>query len=134
MTTSTGKHVYSSAEWKRQPTTVDVVFGLELPYRAPDNFLGTFLWKWRLWFETTFALSMLQPWEKVLIMFIVNSVLFLLTTGILLYFPSHLVTMSKRAMYYLLGNEGADMGLSESISRLVSTLGWSGTADVVGEL
>ena len=60
-------HVYSSAEWKRQPTTADVVFGLELPYRAPSSRLGAFWWRWRLKVETTFALSMLQPWEKVLI-------------------------------------------------------------------
>ncbi|TCD60720.1 hypothetical protein EIP91_009626 [Steccherinum ochraceum] len=67
MTTSAGNHVYSSAEWKRQPSTADVVFGLELPYRAPNSSIGVFCWKWRMWFESTFALSMLQPWEKVLI-------------------------------------------------------------------
>ncbi|THH20822.1 hypothetical protein EUX98_g8506 [Antrodiella citrinella] len=120
----TTTHVYSAAEWKRQPTTAEVIFGLELPYRAPDNFIGSLLWRWRLWFEATFALSMLQPWEKVLIMFIVNSVLVLLVTGILLYFPSHLVTMSKRVMYYLLGTEAADIGFSESLSRLASNVGW----------
>lgn len=58
---------YSSAEWKRQPSTLDVIFGLELPYRAPKSAFGRFLWKWRLWVEVTFALSMLQPWEKVLV-------------------------------------------------------------------
>ena len=44
-----------------------VLFGLALPYRPPESSLGAFLWRRRLWFETTFALSMLQPWEKLVL-------------------------------------------------------------------
>lgn len=58
---------YSLPSWKRVPTTADVLFGLALPYQAPKSALGAFLWRRRLWFETTFALSMLQPWEKVVL-------------------------------------------------------------------
>ena len=58
---------YSVAEWKRQPSTFEVIFGLELPYRAPKSALGTFIWKRRVWVEATFALTMLQPWEKLLV-------------------------------------------------------------------
>lgn len=58
---------YSVAEWKRQPSTFEIIYGLELPYRAPKSAFGTLIWKWRLWIEVTFALSMLQPWEKVLV-------------------------------------------------------------------
>ncbi|TCD65153.1 hypothetical protein EIP91_003046 [Steccherinum ochraceum] len=140
MTTSPSTHVYSSAEWKRQPTTTEVIFGLELPYRAPTSVIGVFFWKWRMWFESTFALSMLQPWEKVLIspyhptsspqpvfwltppsldmtVFITTSILILLLTGIFFYFPSHILQISKRATYYLLGSESADLGFSR--------LGWN---------
>ena len=58
---------YSLPSWKRVPSTRDVLFGLALPYRPPESSLGAFLWRKRLWFETTFALSMLQPWEKLML-------------------------------------------------------------------
>lgn len=58
-------------------------------------------------------------------MFIVTSILILFLTGCVFYFPSHVTAMSKRVMYYLLGNESAEIGLSESVSRLV--LGWNDT-------
>ncbi|KAH8079074.1 hypothetical protein BXZ70DRAFT_961119 [Cristinia sonorae] len=120
---TTPNHVYSAAEWKRQPTSADVLFGFNLPYRAPQNAFGAYCWRWRLWFESTFALSMLQPWEKVLIMCIVNSVLILLFIGILCYLPSHITAITKRGMYYLLGTEGADRGLTETLSMFAGSLG-----------
>ena len=58
---------YSCAAWKRVPTTLEVIFALALPYRPPESPVGAFLWRKRVWFESTFALTMLQPWEKVLI-------------------------------------------------------------------
>jgi Small subunit of serine palmitoyltransferase-like len=36
-------------------------------YRPPKSALGAFLWRRQIWFEATFALSMLEPWEKVLV-------------------------------------------------------------------
>ena len=57
----------SYAEWKHEPTTMQVLFRLHLPYRPPRSLLGRFLWRQRLWVEVTFALSMLEPWEKFLV-------------------------------------------------------------------
>ena len=57
----------SYAEWKREPTITQVLFGLQLPYRPPRSLIGTFLWRRRVWVEVTFALSMLEPWEKFLV-------------------------------------------------------------------
>lgn len=57
----------SRAEWIREPTTLQVIFHPALPYQPPRSAAGVFLWRRRVWFETTFALSMLEPWEKVLI-------------------------------------------------------------------
>jgi hypothetical protein len=34
--------------------------------RRPSSKLGVFLWRRRMWFESTFVLSMLEPWEKFL--------------------------------------------------------------------
>lgn len=57
----------SYAEWKREPTTLETLFRLQLPYRPPRSFIGKFLWRRRVWVEVTFALSMLEPWEKFLV-------------------------------------------------------------------
>ena len=66
MTTDNKKYAYSVAEWTRQPSSFEAVFGLELPYKPPKNPIAAYIWRWRLWGEVTFALSMLQPWEKLL--------------------------------------------------------------------
>ena len=57
----------SYAEWKREPTLLETLFRLQLPYRPPSSFIGKFLWRRRVWVEVTFALSMLEPWEKFLV-------------------------------------------------------------------
>ena len=31
----------------------------------PKSKLGYFLWRRRMWFESTFALTVMEPWEKV---------------------------------------------------------------------
>lgn len=58
---------YSLHAWKSVPTMRDVLFGLQLPLRPPPSRLGGMIWRKRLWVETTFALSMLQPWEKFIV-------------------------------------------------------------------
>ncbi|OCH92423.1 hypothetical protein OBBRIDRAFT_698293, partial [Obba rivulosa] len=95
----------SPHEYSRTPSTVDVVFGLGLSYHPPRNALARALWRRRVWFETTFALSMLQPWEKVLVMTILYATILLLCTGVALYLPQHLDFLRARAAYYFLGRE-----------------------------
>ncbi|KAI0764682.1 hypothetical protein C8Q74DRAFT_1180092, partial [Fomes fomentarius] len=95
----------SYAEWKRQPTLMQVLFGLQLPYRPPRSFLGKFLWRRRVWVEVTFALSMLEPWEKFLVLVVMYLLLGLLLTGVTLYFPNHMALMNARTAYYLFGRE-----------------------------
>ncbi|RDX42033.1 hypothetical protein K466DRAFT_576461 [Polyporus arcularius HHB13444] len=95
----------SQAEWKREPTTMQVLCGPQLPYRPPRSLVGKFLWRARVWLEVTFALSMLQPWEKVLVMVVLYLTLGLLFTAIYLYLPQRLLFLSARASYYLFGRE-----------------------------
>lgn len=119
---------YSLPTWKRSPSTADVLFGLALPYRPPESSLGAYLWRKRLWFETTFALSMLQPWEKVLLLTVWSTLLILLATGFWLYFPHHLAFVVGRTKYYLLGQENPDVGVAESVSQLVMNWRWNDTS------
>ncbi|KAF8960646.1 hypothetical protein BDZ97DRAFT_1832923 [Flammula alnicola] len=74
--------------------------------RKPTSKLGIFLWRRRMWFESTFVLSMLEPWEKILLLTMFALLLFLVFTGVLKYLPQHLVFLRRRATYYLWGQEG----------------------------
>ncbi|CCM01255.1 uncharacterized protein FIBRA_03304 [Fibroporia radiculosa] len=94
-------------EWKRQPTVSQVVFGLALPYKPPHGSFGAFLWRRRVWLETTFALSMMQPWEKVVVVCAASFFLALLLVGMYLYLPHHFVYLHGRALYYLWGHEAS---------------------------
>ena len=77
-----------------------------------------------MWFECTFAFTMLEPWEKILcgesiwklkpsgwflngsaFEAVVATTLFLLVgTGFVRYFPPHVKTMYERATYYWSGD------------------------------
>ncbi|KAI0073843.1 hypothetical protein K474DRAFT_1602622 [Panus rudis PR-1116 ss-1] len=118
---------YSSAEWKREPSTAEVVFGLELPYRPPKSFIGAYIWRWRMWFECTFALTMLEPWEKVFVIMILNATMLLLVTGIYFYLPPHLTFLRSRALYYLLGQDTYDFSM-DSLQQFLTEWGWNSTA------
>ena len=54
-------------EWKREVSLAQVLFRPQLPYRKPEGAVARFFWRKRLWLEVTFALSMLEPWEKILV-------------------------------------------------------------------
>ena len=40
---------------------------LSLVYKPPRSATRRFFWKWRIMFESTFALTMFEGWEKILI-------------------------------------------------------------------
>ncbi|KAF9004589.1 hypothetical protein BDQ17DRAFT_1213966, partial [Cyathus striatus] len=74
--------------------------------RPPKSRLGLFFWRQRMWFESTFVLSMLEPWEKVLLLSILAITFTLLMSGIFTYLPRHVLLMQRRAVYYLWGQDG----------------------------
>ncbi|KAI9457616.1 hypothetical protein BJY52DRAFT_1271838 [Lactarius psammicola] len=65
------------------------------------------MWRWRMLFESTFALSMLEGWEKILVVALMAIFWGLLITGIYRYLPYHLEFLYRRAVYYLSGTEQA---------------------------
>ncbi|KAG5640476.1 hypothetical protein DXG03_008381 [Asterophora parasitica] len=74
--------------------------------RRPKSSIGIFFWRCRMWFEATFVLSMLEPWEKIIILTIFLGTVLLVMTGLVKYLPEHISIMQRRAMYYLWGQEG----------------------------
>ncbi|KIY69541.1 hypothetical protein CYLTODRAFT_372520 [Cylindrobasidium torrendii FP15055 ss-10] len=89
-----------------------------------------YLWRWRMWLETTFAISMLEPWEKWLVCIVVFTSAFLFWLGSVRYIPRGIVTMYSHAVYYLSGQEGESASLA-----LLYTQWINGTAaDVAGSI
>lgn len=78
---------------------------LALVYKPPKSPFRRFIWRWRMLFESTFALSMFEGWEKILILALMAVFWGLLITGIYRYLPYHLEFLYRRAVYYLLGTE-----------------------------
>ncbi|KAI0666419.1 hypothetical protein C8Q78DRAFT_984196 [Trametes maxima] len=119
----------SYAEWKRETTIPQILFGLQLPYRKPDSPLARFLWRRRVWVEVTFALSMLEPWEKFLVMFVMYAALLLMGTAGVLYLPHHLAFLRARAAYYLFGSD-SPAAVSDSLVRLKDAAAWGLNASI----
>ncbi|KAF8610581.1 hypothetical protein BDV93DRAFT_20354 [Ceratobasidium sp. AG-I] len=71
--------------------------------RTPTSVLRRFLWRRQIWFESTFALSMLEPWEKMLIMGVLLFISALSLTGAVRYLPNHLSFLGRRTSFYLHG-------------------------------
>ncbi|KIP01632.1 hypothetical protein PHLGIDRAFT_80323 [Phlebiopsis gigantea 11061_1 CR5-6] len=113
---------------------MDVLFGLALPYKAPESSVGAYLWRKRLWFETTFALSMMQPWEKLVLLVGLTSCFVLFGTAGYLYLPDHIAFVAGRAKYYLLGQENPDATVAQSIQRLVASWSWNETGTRVASV
>lgn len=108
-------------------TTTSTTTTIMALHHAPPktNRSRTLFWRWRMWVESTFALSMLEPWEKLLVgqspfpqyhvpatfltqrlavtVFLLFVALF--STSLYMYMPHHLDFIQRRARYYLLGNE-----------------------------
>ncbi|KAG9079970.1 hypothetical protein FRC06_007233 [Ceratobasidium sp. 370] len=64
-----------------------------------------FLWRKRVWFESTFALSVMEPWERMLVLtfFFITWAL----TAVAAYrtLPGTLHFWNRRMSFYLHGNE-----------------------------
>ncbi|KAI9066156.1 hypothetical protein FKP32DRAFT_1674114 [Trametes sanguinea] len=117
----------SLEDWKRTPTTADTIFGVHLPLRPPKNPVGAYLWRWRVWFETTSGLVVFEPWEKILILTVFYLLLTLVLTGLYKFLPQQLPQLYRRLLYYFFGSEESDVAatavsVSSSVRHLVA--GW----------
>ncbi|KDN51853.1 hypothetical protein RSAG8_00403, partial [Rhizoctonia solani AG-8 WAC10335] len=72
--------------------------------RTPSSAVKRFLWRRQIWFESTFALSMMEPWEKFLIMGVLLFLSSLFITGAVRYLPNHVSVVAARTSFYLTGS------------------------------
>ncbi|PBK73645.1 hypothetical protein ARMSODRAFT_930825 [Armillaria solidipes] len=75
--------------------------------RPPKSKVAFFFWRWRIWFEATFALTVLEPWEKTVLLVIVFISTAFCLAALFKYLPQQIEQMKRRAIYYLWGQEGA---------------------------
>ncbi|EKM53101.1 uncharacterized protein PHACADRAFT_52265, partial [Phanerochaete carnosa HHB-10118-sp] len=73
--------------------------------RPPKSPVGAFFWRRRVWFETTMGLSVLEPWEKVMILVVFFLLLTITATGMYKYLPQELDVIQQRMVYYFFGQE-----------------------------
>ncbi|CAE6425320.1 unnamed protein product [Rhizoctonia solani] len=66
--------------------------------------LRKFLWRKRVWFESTFGLSVMEPWERNLVLTFFFISWALLTVACYRTLPSTLHFWSQRTMFYLHGH------------------------------
>ncbi|KAI0339251.1 hypothetical protein BDW22DRAFT_1295767, partial [Trametopsis cervina] len=90
----------SSEEFKRVPTTREVLFGIDLPYRPPKNPIAAFIWRRRIWVEMMLGLSLLEPWEKVTILTFIYTLLAVTAFGLWKLMPAHISLVEERMFYY----------------------------------
>lgn len=67
--------------------------------------LRKFLWRKRVWFESTFGLSVMEPWERNMVLTFFFIAWMLLTVACYRTLPNTLKFWSERTMFYLHGNE-----------------------------
>ncbi|KAF6752826.1 hypothetical protein DFP72DRAFT_781782, partial [Ephemerocybe angulata] len=90
--------------------------------RRPEKSKGKLvytLWRWRIWFEGTFALTVMETWERwvVCTFFAILIGLFLVSLALL---PYHILRMQKRAVYYIWGGFDSDEKLRQWISNITT--------------
>ncbi|KXN80960.1 hypothetical protein AN958_06551 [Leucoagaricus sp. SymC.cos] len=75
--------------------------------RKPPKYAGRFalfLWRLQLWFECTFGLTVMEPWERMVVLTLFAAVSLLVCTGLVRYFPEKISGLQRRTMYYLWGH------------------------------
>ncbi|KIM43574.1 hypothetical protein M413DRAFT_443500 [Hebeloma cylindrosporum] len=79
--------------------------------KRPKTKTREFFWRWRIWVEATFALTVYEPWEKVVVLTIFAILFVAMLTLMVNYLPRQLVFMRRRTMYYLWGEDWEERAL-----------------------
>ncbi|PPR07888.1 hypothetical protein CVT24_005625 [Panaeolus cyanescens] len=75
----------------------------------PKSRIALFLWRKQIWLESTFALTVCEPWEEIVVLTIFAILGLAMFLALAVYLPQQLVFMKKRAVYYLWGEETVDL-------------------------
>lgn len=70
----------------------------------PPKKLSFFKRSW-IWYESSFAISMLEPWEKILLHTFALALFFLFYFAVSTYLPAQIKRIAGRVGYYVYGSE-----------------------------
>ncbi|KAH0579050.1 hypothetical protein J132_00920 [Termitomyces sp. J132] len=84
-----------------------------------DSKWTIFWWRLRMWFEATFAFSVMEDSERYVLLIVFAITLILVMTGLIKYLPRQLMLMQRRAVYYIWG-EGDERSLTQWLGIGVS--------------
>ncbi|KDR70239.1 hypothetical protein GALMADRAFT_271655 [Galerina marginata CBS 339.88] len=73
--------------------------------QRPKTRTALFWWKRRLWIESTFALTVYEPWEKVVVLTIFAILCLAMSIVLFKYLPGQFVVMRRRMIYYIWGGD-----------------------------
>ncbi|KAH7915646.1 hypothetical protein BJ138DRAFT_997567 [Hygrophoropsis aurantiaca] len=65
----------------------------------------TYLWRRKIMLETTFGISVMEPWEKLVFFTLLSFLTVLFFTGLYRFLPQSLVQFQRRLSYYLWGHQ-----------------------------
>ncbi|KAL5483549.1 hypothetical protein ACEPAI_8781 [Sanghuangporus weigelae] len=74
-------------------------------YKQPDQPFAALLWRLSLWISVTFGLSVMGPWEKLLVVIVVALILGLIGFGFVRFIPQFVSVSFARTRYYFLGQD-----------------------------
>ncbi|WVQ80754.1 hypothetical protein IAT38_002859 [Cryptococcus sp. DSM 104549] len=86
------------------------------------------IWRMKMWFESTFALSMMQPWEKAVIWGTILIITAFLWFSLYTYYPGHIAYLWRRFAYYVYDDENANVpaiikeGIKEQAKRVAGEI------------
>ncbi|TFK24125.1 hypothetical protein FA15DRAFT_593029 [Coprinopsis marcescibilis] len=87
---------------------------------CPTSTKFNFFWRWRMWLECTFALTVMETWERWLVLTL-YMILFGLVMMFLILMPYKLWSLKGRVVYYIWGQEGEERLLRHVLSMATPT-------------
>ncbi|KAL4255034.1 hypothetical protein AB1N83_013545 [Pleurotus pulmonarius] len=87
----------------------------------PKSELARAFWRWHIRMEASFAITVMEPWEKVVVLSVLAILFTLIVVSLIKFVPRQLITMQRRAVYYIWGHEAEAGGINKLWPSLLNS-------------
>ncbi|KAF9493694.1 hypothetical protein BDN71DRAFT_1419161 [Pleurotus eryngii] len=87
----------------------------------PKSELARAFWRWHIRTEASFAITVLEPWEKVVVLSVLAILFTLIAISLVKFLPRQLITMQRHAVYYIWGHEAEAGGVDKLWPSLLNS-------------
>ncbi|ESK84670.1 hypothetical protein Moror_656 [Moniliophthora roreri MCA 2997] len=89
-------------------------------FRRPSSKsqVAYYSWRVRMWVEGTFALTVMEPWEKLVVVFAFLVMSILVSVSLIRFLPAKITTIQRQTAYYLWGHHDGIDSISSSRTTL----------------